>query len=294
MRRINIQNCSPGMVVGQPIFNDRGDLLLANDAKLSERRITALTSMGYTSVVIDDPETEGIFLPEVVSSAVKAQAAKTISDTFTKFESIAEQFADADLESVEAALESDEFRDQAAEVDPFSALMSGVQAMIDEILNAETLDGMNALMIHDDYTFQHSVDVAIVAAMIGKHVGLPEERLEQLTLGAMLHDVGKVFIPREVINKPGKLSDEEYERIKAHPRLGWRMLRSSEGADRYLLAHHVCYQHHEFQDGSGYPRGLRGRNVIRRAESAKYDPDRLHLLGEIGAVADTYEALIAD
>ncbi len=137
------------MVVGQPIFNDCGDLLLAKDSRLSDRRISALTAMGYTSLVIDDPETEGVFLPEVVSSAVKAQAAKKSSDAFTKFEAITEQFADRDLESIEAALESDEFRDQASEVDPFSELMSGVQAMIDQILNAETLDGIAADGVFD-------------------------------------------------------------------------------------------------------------------------------------------------
>ncbi len=282
------------MVVGQPIFNDRGDLLLAKDTTLSDRRIAALTTMGYTSLVIDDPETEGVFIPEVISSAVKAHAAKTISEAFARMESISQDFVDGDVDSIEEALQSDDFRAQASEVDPFTSLIADVEAMIEQILNSETLDGMNALMIHDDYTFQHSVDVAIVSAMIGKRIELPEDRLFQLTLGAMLHDVGKVFIPREIINKPGKLSDEEFDRIKAHPRLGWQMLRASEGAQQYLLAHHVCYQHHECQDGSGYPRGLRGRNTVSRPRSARYDPDVLHLLGEIGAVADTYEALIAD
>ena len=282
------------MVVGQPIFNDRGDLLLAKDTTLSDRRIAALTTMGYTSLVIDDPETEGVFIPEVISPAVKAHAAKTISEAFARMESISQDFVDGDVDSIEEALQSDDFRAQASEVDPFTSLIADVEAMIEQILNSETLDGMNALMIHDDYTFQHSVDVAIVSAMIGKRIELPEDRLFQLTLGAMLHDVGKVFIPREIINKPGKLSDEEFDRIKAHPRLGWQMLRASEGAQQYLLAHHVCYQHHECQDGSGYPRGLRGRNTVSRPRSARYDPDVLHLLGEIGAVADTYEALIAD
>ncbi len=165
--------------------------------------------------------------------------------------------------------------------------------MMDEILTAETLDGLNAIMIHDDYTFQHSVDVAIVSTMIAKQIGMPRDRLSQLTLGGLLHDVGKVFIPLEALNKPGKLTDKECDIIKSHPTLGYQILRSENAGDN-LLAHHVVYQHHERQDGKGYPRGLTGRNQIRRSRQASVDPKRIHIVGEISGVADTYEALAAD
>src|SRR3990172_461748 len=271
------------MSVAGDILNDRGDLMLAKGSQLSPRRIQSLQDKGFSSVVIDDPETDGIEIREVVSSAVRARATQKLASTFDFFSNIAGDLKTADLPTVTKALGSAEFRAKAARFDPLAVMMAEVQAMVQDILNAETLDGLNAIMIHDDYTFQHSVDVSIVAAMIGKKSGVPEDRIVQLTLGSMLHDVGKVFIPREIINKPGKLTDEEFARMKAHPTLGWQMLHAS-GAGQNLLAHHVCFQHHERQDGSGYPRGLKGTNRVGRPDWARYDPQRMHLLGEIGAV----------
>ena len=294
VRRILINQSKPGMIVGQDIYNDRADLLLSKSSRLSERRIKSLANMGYSTLVIDDPEAQGVHLPEVVSLAIKAQAARKLGETFDAFAEISADFAGEEVDVIEDALQSDAFRKQAADVDPFASLMIEVQRLVEDILNAETMDGMSSLMVHDDYTFQHSVDVGIVSAMIGKRLDLEEERLRQLALGAMLHDVGKVFVSLDILCKPGKLTDAEFERIKVHPVLGWRLLRASAGANENLIAHHVCYQHHERQDGSGYPRGLRGSNRIARSNIAKYDPDTMHIVGEIGAVADVYEALIAD
>ncbi len=160
-------------------------------------------------------------------------------------------------------------------------------------MHAESLDGLNPLIVHHDYALEQSVDSAIVAAMIGKAVGMPRERMYQLTLGALLHDVGMVFIPREIVTSQAKLTEAERELVRQHPTLGWRLLREGKDADRNLLAHHVCYQHHERQDGSGYPRGLVGDNKIDRDRASKYESGGLHILGEIGAVADTYAALSA-
>ncbi len=294
LRRILVHQCKPGMIVGQDIYNDQANLLLSKGSRLSERRIKSLAGMGYFTVIIDDPEAQGVHLPEVVSLAVKAQAARKLRQTFDTFTDISADFADRDMDAIEEALQSDAFRKQAAEIDPFAGLMMEVHGLVEDIVNAETLDGMSSLMVHDDYTFQHSVDVAIISAMIGKRLELEEERLRQLVLGAMLHDVGKVFVSLDILCKPGRLTHAEFEQIKVHPVLGWRMLRVSAEATENLIAHHVCYQHHERQDGSGYPRGLRGSNRIAPPNAAQHDPHQMHIVGEIGAVADVYEALIAD
>ena len=274
-------------MLAKDLTSDRGDLLLSKGSALSARRLESLLEKGYTSVTIDDPDTEGIDIPDVVSDSVKAATRAKLSSTFDMFADISASFAGEDPATI------DEFQRAAEAIDPVERLRGEVEAMLDEILTADTLDGLNAIMIHDDYTFQHSVDVAIVSTMIAKQIGMPQDRLAQITLGGLLHDVGKVFVPLAVLNKPGKLTDEEFEIIKSHPARGYQMLRAASIGDD-LIAHHVVYQHHERQDGGGYPRGLIGQNRIRRSRAESVDPRRIHVVGEISGVADTYEALAAD
>jgi len=293
LRRVSIAGCEPGSVLAKDLTSDRGDLLLSKGSALSARRLESLLEKGYTSVTIDDPDTEGIDIPDVVSDSVKAATRAKLSSTFDMFADISASFAGEDPATIDKALDSGEFQRAAEAIDPVERLRGEVEAMLDEILTADTLDGLNAIMIHDDYTFQHSVDVAIVSTMIAKQIGMPQDRLAQITLGGLLHDVGKVFVPLAVLNKPGKLTDEEFEIIKSHPARGYQMLRAASIGDD-LIAHHVVYQHHERQDGGGYPRGLIGQNRIRRSRAESVDPRRIHVVGEISGVADTYEALAAD
>ncbi|HJO07765.1 MAG TPA: HD domain-containing phosphohydrolase [Chloroflexota bacterium] len=128
--------------------------------------------------------------------------------------------------------------------------------------------------------------------MIAKQIGMPPDRLAQITLGGLLRDVVKVSMPLSVLNKPGKLTDEEFEIIKPHPARDYQMLRAASiGHD--LIARHVVYHRHECQDGRGYPRGLTEQYRIRRLRAESVDPRHIHVVGEISGVADTYKALAA-
>jgi HD-GYP domain-containing protein (c-di-GMP phosphodiesterase class II) len=157
------------------------------------------------------------------------------------------------------------------------------------VLDSATLSGMTALKTHDNYTFCHSVDVTITAIMLGKKLYFDRPALRQLALGCLLHDTGKMFIEPAILNKPGKLTPAEFELIKKHPTLGYQLLRSIQKNE--FLANHVAYQHHERQDGSGYPRGLRGVNRVARDAVRG---DRILLIAEIAAVADVYDAMSSD
>ncbi|MFC1694314.1 HD-GYP domain-containing protein, partial [Candidatus Latescibacterota bacterium] len=103
-----------------------------------------------------------------------------------------------------------------------------------------------------------------------------------------LHDIGKTFIPEEIINKPDKLTDEEFEYVKKHPLIGYELIKDVPTIG--ILPPHVAIQHHEKQDGTGYPRGLKGDNRLNIPK----DPRRIHLYGHIVAVADIYDALSSD
>jgi len=285
------------MILGQPLFGERGELLLAKGVFVTGNQIDTLTALGCTSVVVDDEESRGIHLPQLVSNIVRFKTATRLATTMTDLRELTSGMLDDDpalaTAALDAAFSTGQFRRQIREVDPFANLIMEVRELVEEIMHAERLDGLDPLVLHHDYALEQSIDSAIVAAMIGKTIGLPRERLYQLTLGALLHDVGMIFVPKHIVSKAGALDPVERELVNRHPALGWQLLRESKDADRNLLAHHVCYQHHERQDGAGYPRGLVGENTLDTDRTASYEPGKLHIFGEIGAIADTYAALSA-
>jgi putative nucleotidyltransferase with HDIG domain len=131
-----------------------------------------------------------------------------------------------------------------------------------------------ALDQRDPETAEHCQRVSELAVRFGMELGLTENELIALRRGALLHDIGKICIPDAVLYKSGKLTDQEYERIKSHTILGARILRPLEFLERALT---VVESHHECWDGTGYPQGLRG--------------DEIPLLARISAIAGSYDAL---
>lgn len=127
----------------------------------------------------------------------------------------------------------------------------------------------------DEYTYRHSVCVGIIAALLGKWLKLSSEELYDLALGATLHDIGKARVPAEILNKPGRLSQDEYMEMKRHTVYGYRLLRDiPEISERAAL---IALQHHEREDGGGYPFSLRSEKIDR--------------LAKIVAIADVYHAM---
>jgi putative nucleotidyltransferase with HDIG domain len=131
-----------------------------------------------------------------------------------------------------------------------------------------------ALDARDPYTAGHSERVSVVSVAIGRQLGLAAEAVEIVRLGALLHDIGKIGIPDDVLRKPGRLTAAEYDTIKQHPVLGAIILRSVPFLARHL---EIVELHHERPDGRGYPYGLRG--------------DDIPLAARIVHVADAYDAM---
>ncbi|MBO8173010.1 MAG: HD domain-containing protein [Bacillaceae bacterium] len=115
------------------------------------------------------------------------------------------------------------------------------------------------LQSKDDYTFRHNIGVGIIATMIGNWMNLESSQLSLLSLAATLHDIGKTRIPVEILNKPGKLTDQEYEIIQKHTIYGYELIQNTVGASRRLAL--VALQHHEREDGNGYPFGIKGNKM---------------------------------
>ncbi|WP_462408515.1 HD-GYP domain-containing protein [Neobacillus sp. Marseille-QA0830] len=130
--------------------------------------------------------------------------------------------------------------------------------------------------LKDRYTYKHSDRVAEYSVKIAKKLKLGKEQLENLAVAAVLHDIGKIHVPGEVLNKPGRLTDEEFEIIKKHPVDGAEMVKDSF----YKELAPVIEQHHERINGSGYPHGLAGEDILLEAK--------------IIAVSDTFDAMTED
>jgi HD-GYP domain-containing protein (c-di-GMP phosphodiesterase class II) len=154
-----------------------------------------------------------------------------------------------------------------------------VQNMIDVALEEDYfLMSLTAIKNHDEYTFNHSANVCVMSVGFGQKLGLSKLALEALGIGALLHDIGKTDIPRKLLNKPGKLTDDEWELMRRHPTMGVKcLLRSPMTSVLLLRAILVCFEHHQRLDLSGYP------EVKEKREQ--------NLLSKIVEIADSYDAL---
>ncbi|MBN2125065.1 MAG: response regulator [Deltaproteobacteria bacterium] len=131
----------------------------------------------------------------------------------------------------------------------------------------ETLDGIIQVVVHivesrDPYTAGHQRRVAELACAIAQEMGCPEEQIKGIRMAGIIHDIGKISIPSEILSKPGRLSDMEFELIRAHPQVGYEILK---GIDFPWPVAEIAYQHHERMDGAGYPRGLKDREILLEA-----------------------------
>ena len=138
-----------------------------------------------------------------------------------------------------------------------------------------TIDAISHIVeSRDPYTSGHQRRVSALASAIAESMNMPEDQIDKVRMGSLIHDIGKIHIPSEILTKPGRLSNIEYEMMKAHPEIGYKILKA---VDFIPPIAQMVYQHHERMDGSGYPSGIHGEEILLEAR--------------IIAVADTVEAM---
>ncbi|WP_164964091.1 HD-GYP domain-containing protein [Rubrivivax sp. JA1026] len=144
--------------------------------------------------------------------------------------------------------------------------------------NPGALVSLARLKTHDDYTYMHSVAVCALMVALGRQLGADDTECRRLGLAGLLHDIGKALMPSDVLNKPGKLTDREFDVMRSHPERGHHLLQEARGAGSDALE--VCLHHHERVDGTGYPHKLSGDALTREAR--------------MGAVCDVYDAITSN
>ena len=165
---------------------------------------------------------------------------------------------------------------KALEIEEVALLVDEINQSLERNTNA--LLSLIRLKNADEYTYLHSVAVCMLMVALGKQLGLSGDQLKQAGVAGLLHDIGKMAIPNEVLNKSDKLTDKEFSIIKQHPQRGWEILKSCYQVDETTLD--VCLHHHERVDGQGYPEKLSG--------------DALTLFARMSAVCDVYDAISSD
>jgi HD-GYP domain-containing protein (c-di-GMP phosphodiesterase class II) len=164
----------------------------------------------------------------------------------------------------------------AIETDECATLVDDVVESIDR--HPDALLSLARLKTADEYTYMHSVAVCALMVALGRQLGLNDTQCRDAGMAGMMHDLGKAAMPQDVLNKPGKLTNEEFDIIKQHPRRGYEML--LEGAKVSDGVMDVCLHHHERWDGTGYPDKLAG--------------EKISMLARMGAVCDVYDAVTSE
>lgn len=154
-----------------------------------------------------------------------------------------------------------------------------IKEMVKEIIsNQDAILNLIKIKSHDEYTFAHSTNVCSLSILIGIRRGLEKAEIEEIALGGMLHDVGKVKISEEILLKPSKLTIKEYEEVRKHPIYGYEIL--NENTNLSKITKLIAYQHHERMQGNGYPQGL--------------SIDEIHPAVRLVALVNLYDSLTTD
>ena len=288
MLRISLKSLRPGSKIGKAIFSEEGKLLLGRGVIINEYFIGGLQKRGVTSVFINDGDTGDVEPEDSISEMVRGSTISHLKDLLSPLEDIRNEMKGQSIEAVAATVTSKKFIESFGKSPAFQKLTGDAATIVDQLMSGEVTLGLSSIKTYDNYLFQHSIDVALVSIMMGRQIGFKDKRLRELGIGCLLHDIGKTLIPNEIVNKPDKLTPAEFEIMKKHSTIGYELIKGVAAIG--MLPPHVALQHHERQDGTGYPRGLTGDNSLRLSMKSR----TIHLYGHIAAVADVYDALSSD
>lgn len=257
MRFIPTYCLREGMLLAKNLYGKTGDLMLKAGTILDSNYVNGIKRLGYNGIYIEDDLSKDIEVVSIINEDLRREAVKGMKDIFIYAERADTKKQTTQIEQTKKYVEN----------------------IVDEILsNKHIMVNMVDLKVFDDYTFYHSLNVAVLSVVMGVALNLNKEELYKLGLGGLLHDVGKVFIDKEILNKPGKLTYEEYESVKKHSEMGFGYLKKE--FDIPIKSYIGTLEHHERFDGAGYPSGRKGTEIS--------------LFGRIIAIADVYDALTSD
>lgn len=262
-----------GSVIAEDVYHN-SQLLIQKDTTVNNDVLDILNNSSVIAVMIyeEDEEEEGAPTKDEIQSVRNSRTQKVRnSETFKKFES---SFTET---TEEFTFQLNDIASQSGTIDLDGLFDSANELMANTDNTYQLMEILSNIRYFDDSTYAHSLNVAMLANVFGHWLNYGDEDLKLLTVAGMLHDIGKVLIPPEIIKKPGRLTAEEFNIIKQHPTKGYQLLKDRNIDVRIA---HAALMHHEKCDGTGYPLGLK--------------TDKISEIAKIITIIDIYEALTAN
>lgn len=271
MRLVPLECVRENSLLGKNIYDSDGRILLRAGATLTDSRLKKIKELKIFSVYIID-EYSSAEIEDIIKPELRQKSISVIKETFD------------DIERIASAHNFDKrtIKDYTArEQEYFDSISSIAEELLENILsNKNLLVSLVDIKSMDNYTYAHCVNVAIISIVLGISLNLSKQQLTYLCFGALVHDIGKAFIPNDILQKPGKLTPEEFDVIKNHPRYGYDFLNKIFNSSISSHIKMIVLQHHERFDGKGYPESTPGPNIS--------------YLARIVTIADVYDALTSD
>ena len=248
---LRVDQVRNGMILAKPVFNLNGTKLLEKNYTLDEKMITRLENAGAKRLWVTDDS--NLFLKDFVPQKIYNETVK-------------------ELEDVQAKVT------KGKSFDAYTVNEVAHELVEQIIANEMPFAEMVRMKLTENTVLEHMVDVSLLSIITAKALGMDKLDMRFLGFASLVHDVGKIFVPAEILAKPAKLNESEMRLVKKHPQIGYDILSGIEGINKHTL--NVALQHHERLDGSGYPHGLQGKHI--------------KLFSRIVAIADIYTAVIRE
>jgi len=268
---VNVKQLPNGAKLAEEVYTSLGGLLFTKGTPLYEKEIEFLEAFMIEQVQVEDMD---VSLAEP-TAPIQAEEKRTPKVTVKVVKPVFQEHfnqAVSKLKNLMIRVEGGDNIPVMEVREVVSPILAQFQEQPQILLSLRRFSGMDA------YAYEHAIAVGIISYMIAKWTKVPEKEWMQVALAGTLMDIGKTKIDRRIIQKPGKLTPDEFEEMKKHTVYGYQIIKASHGLSEGVAL--AALQHHEREDGSGYPLGLPG--------------SKLHLYSKIVAVADVYHAMCSD
>ncbi len=261
MRIVAVSALKPNGIIGKTVYDEKGLPLLKEGTTITPNFIMRLRQKNIPAVYVKDRLGEGIEHSDVIDHEVRVKAVQAIKGVFDKLEN--------QKETAVKRVRQEDYEDVR---NLFDVIFESIEN------NKGTTFTVASLMSSDLYTYNHSLNVAILSVLTARTLGESRERLKELGVGAILHDIGKMSVPHAILNKPSSLNEEERKIMETHPEKGYKMVQGNNGISAFTKS--IILQHHERSDGSGYPEGITGESM--------------HPFVKVVALCDVFDAITSD
>ena len=263
MKEIAIEELTIGQCLSKDIYNDLGNIILAQGTEILDRHVDYFKNHGILYVYIDDKDKQSI-TTERISNTTKNKH----RDINTNYAVVLDRFKKTYYQIQNKDFQFD-----------IHTIEDDIKPLIDVFTSDnDVLGSMRLIAFRESYHFTHAVNVSMLGAMLGKWLGLDKNMIYSIALAGLLHDIGKTQVPQDILFKTSKLSEYEMEQVKSHAKLGYELLKDNQSIPRDVLA--AVLFHHERSDGTGYPSAL-------KEEQTPY-------IARIIGVVDVFDAVTSD